>query len=121
MTPKAIIAVLCIAVSAQALAWTAMPCCAEASDDAPPAYSMNHDLNRGMDQPGHAGCAEDGNGQDADHSASNCCPGTFCSAVFAAVSPDMTLESRALSADIVVGPGMLPNAPPEQLLRPPIT
>jgi len=124
MMHKAIIAVLCMTLSGQALAWTAMPCCAEPSDDAPPARSMNDGLNHGinheMDQ-GHAGCAEDGNDQDADRSASQCCPGAFCSGVFAVVSSDMALEAPALSADVFAGHGMLANAPPEQLLRPPIT
>lgn len=118
----AIIAVLYMALSAQALAWTAMPCCGEVGDDAPPASSMNDGMHHDMtDQTDHTGCADDGNGQDTDHTADNCCPGAFCSGVFAALSPDMALEARPSQADVFMLIGTLPNAPPEQLLRPPIT
>ena len=117
-----IIAVVCMTLSAQALAWTAMPCCAD--DAASPqdmTQAMTLAMHPDMGDQGHEACAQQGSHPDADHAAGDCCPGAVCSGVFAAVSPDTGLEARLSQADVFMLTGTLPNAPPEQLLRPPIT
>lgn len=107
-----IIAVLCMALSAQALAWTAMPCC----DDADAEASVNHDMTADM-QSHDTGCAKN---MDDQGTANKCCPGAFCNGASAAFALSVALVAPGVSADLFTVIGALPSTTAEQLLRPPI-